>query len=117
MDPGPVSYEEFWPYYVSQHSHPVNRALHFVGTTALLLGGAAALLVSPWWFATAPVAAYGFAWVGHFGFEKNTPATFTHPLWSLRADLRMYGLIWRGRMGPEIDRARERFPSRDRTGA
>jgi hypothetical protein len=117
MDPGPVSYEEFWPYYVSQHSHPVNRALHVVGTTALLVAGAAALLVSPWWFATAPVAAYGFAWVGHFAFEKNTPATFTHPLWSLRADLRMYGLIWRGRMGPEIDRARERFPSRDRIGA
>jgi hypothetical protein len=110
MDQRPIGYEEFWPYYVSQHRNPVNRALHFVGTTSLLAAGAASLLVSPWWFASAPVAAYGLAWVGHFVFEKNTPATFTHPLWSLRADLRMYQLIWRGRMGPEIDRAQELFP-------
>ena len=117
MDARLVSYEEFWPFYVSQHLNPVNRALHFVGTTALLVGGAAALLVSPWWFATAPVAAYGFAWVGHFLFEKNTPATFTHPLWSLRGDFRMYQLIWRGRLGPEIARARELFPPQVKTEA
>jgi hypothetical protein len=112
MDPKFVGYGEFWPYYVSQHRNPVNRALHFVGTTALLVGGATALLLSPWWFASAPVAAYGFAWVGHFFFEKNTPATFTHPLWSLRADFRMYQLIWRGGMEPEIRRAQELFPPR-----
>lgn len=73
---------------------------------------AAAVLASPWWLLVSPVAGYSFAWVGHFVFEKNRPATFTYPLWSLRGDFRMYRLTWRGRMGPEIRRASELYPAR-----
>ena len=100
-----ASYEEFWPFYVSQHRHPTNRALHFLGTTLVLACLAATALGSPSWLLGAPVAGYGFAWFGHFFFEKNRPATFTYPLWSLRGDFRMYGLMLLRRMGPELERA------------
>ena len=83
------TYEEFWPFYVSQHRHPLNRGLHFLGTTLVLVLAVAAVLVSPLWLLAAPVAGYGFAWIGHLVFEKNKPATLTHPLWSLRGDFRM----------------------------
>jgi hypothetical protein len=104
------TYDEFWPFYVAQHRHPVNRALHFTGTT-LVLACALFALRTPWLLAAAPFAGYGFAWIGHFFFERNHPATFTHPLWSLRGDFRMYRLILLGRMRAELERARRIFPA------
>jgi hypothetical protein len=104
------SFEEFWPYYVAQHLDPVNRALHFLGTSLALAALAAAATLSPWWALVVPLAGYGPAWVGHFAFEKNRPATFRYPLWSLRGDLRMYGLLWRDRMDPELARALALYP-------
>jgi hypothetical protein len=112
-----TSYEEFWPYYVSEHMEPVTRRLHVLGTTLVLAALAAAVLVDPLWFFAAPLFGYGFAWVGHFFFEHNRPATFTYPLWSLRADFRMFRLTLLGRMGPELQRARELFPRREPLGA
>jgi hypothetical protein len=100
-----ASYEEFWPFYVSQHRHPVNQALHFTGTTLVLACLAAAVIVAPLWLAVSPLAGYGFAWIGHFFFERNRPATFTYPLWSLRADFRMYRKIWLGQMRAEMEKA------------
>jgi hypothetical protein len=92
------SLDEFWPFYVSEHLNPVNRRLHFIGTTGAIL------LVSTGWFVAAPVVAYALAWIGHFIFERNTPATFKHPWLSLQADFRMYFLILTGRMENEIVR-------------
>ncbi|MBO9541993.1 DUF962 domain-containing protein [bacterium] len=97
-------YEDFWPFYVSQHRDPVCRALHFVGTTGVLVALGLALIRSPWWLLLAPLVGYGFAWVGHFVFEKNKPATFTYPLWSLRADFRLYRYMLTGRMDKELER-------------
>lgn len=105
-----ASYEEFWPFYVSQHRHPLNRRLHFFGTSLVLASFVAGVFVSPLWFLAAPLAGYGLAWIGHFFLEKNRPATFTYPLWSLRGDFRMYRLILLGRMGPEIERAARLYP-------
>ena len=105
------SYEEFWLFYVSQHRHPVNRMLHFVGTTLALACLGLGVLGSPLWLLAVPFAGYGFAWLGHFAFERNKPATFTYPLWSLRGDFRMYRLLWLGRMSPELRRADELFPA------
>src|SRR5262245_26440606 len=105
-----TSYEEFWPYYVSEHMEPVTRRLHVLGTTLVLAALAAGVLVDPLWFIAAPFFGYGFAWVGHFFFEHNRPATFTYPLWSLRGDFRMFRLTLLGRMAPELQRARELFP-------
>jgi hypothetical protein len=104
------SYEEFWPFYVAQHRNPANRGLHFIGTT-LVLACALLAIWTPWFLAAAPVAGYGFAWVGHFFFEQNRPATFTYPVWSLRGDFRMYRLMLFGRVRPELERARLLFPS------
>ena len=113
----PTSYEEFWPYYVSEHMEPVTRRLHVLGTTLVLAALAAGALVDPLWFIAAPFVGYGFAWVGHFFFEHNRPATFTYPLWSLRGDFRMFRLTLLGRMAPELRRARELFPRRPALGA
>ena len=99
------SFEEFWPHYVHAHRNPVNRGLHYVGTTAVLgTVAAAAFTMNPLWLLAAPVVGYGPAWVGHFVFERNKPATFQHPLWSLRGDFRMYGLALRGKMREELER-------------
>ena len=108
-----TTFAQFWPFYVSEHSRPATRALHFAGTTLV----AAALVTavargSAWWLLAAPVLGYGPAWVAHFFIEKNRPATFTYPLWSLRGDLRMWWLIVRGRMGPEVEQARRLYPPR-----
>src|SRR5580700_626768 len=101
----PQSFEEFWPIYVHGHRDPRNRALHYAGTTAVLgTVAAATLTLNPGWLLLAPVVGYGPAWVGHFVFEKNKPATFEHPLWSLRGDFKMYFLALRGRMGAEVER-------------
>lgn len=105
-----VSFEAFWPYYVAQHRDPVNRALHFLGTSLAIATLAAAATLSPWWGVAVPIAGYGPAWIGHFFFELNKPATLRYPLWSLRGDLRMYALLWRDRMDPEIERSRVLYP-------
>jgi len=107
-----ATYEQFWPFYVSQHRNPTNRRLHVVGTALVLACAAAALIVSPAWLVVAPVAGYGFAWVGHFFFERNRPATFSYPLWSLRGDFRLFGLMLSGRIAPELERAARLFPDR-----
>ncbi|UPT72633.1 MAG: DUF962 domain-containing protein [Elusimicrobiota bacterium] len=100
-----MSQDEFWPYYVSEHLNPTNRRLHFVGTSLGLICAVFALVfLSPAFFALALFFGYGFAWVGHFGFERNKPATFKYPRLSFLADFRMYGLIARGRMDEEIRR-------------
>jgi hypothetical protein len=101
-----TSFEEFWPFYLREHSHPLNRALHFVGTTGVIACAAGAVLTAnPMLLLAAPVCGYGFAWVGHFIVEKNRPATFTYPLWSLRADFKMYGKTLTGKLRAELDKA------------
>lgn len=92
------SFSEFFPFYLSEHSHPLNRWLHFTGTTlgaAILV--AASTIWTPWTALLAPVVGYGFAWFGHFMVERNEPASFSHPWWSFLGDLRMYGLMLTGR--------------------
>lgn len=109
-----ASYEEFWPFYVSQHRRPATRRLHFLGTALVWAALAAGILVSPVWLSAAPLAGYGFAWIGHFVFEKNRPATFAYPLWSLRGDFRMFRLMLLGLMEPEVERAAKLFPAESR---
>lgn len=85
------SFAEFYPYYLQEHGNSTYRRLHFIGTTLVIailayaIGrGSLGLLLA------VPIAGYGFAWVGHFFFEKNRPATFQHPFYSLLGDFVMY---------------------------
>lgn len=100
------TFEEFWPYYLREHSRPATRALHVVGTTiSLLLFLSALALRAPGLVLAALVCGYAFAWAGHFFVEHNRPATFRYPLWSFAADWKMWALALRGRLGPELRRA------------
>lgn len=96
---GFASFREFYPFYLGEHSNRNCRRLHVAGSTLVLLVIALALFTGRWaWLWLAPVAGYGFAWVGHFAFEKNRPATFRHPLYSLMGDWVMYWDVLRGKV-------------------
>jgi hypothetical protein len=99
------SFEEFWPFYVSQHSKKPTRTLHFIGSSLALGAVAAAVLTRrPALLLGAPLAGYGAAWISHFFVENNKPATFTYPLWSLMGDARMWWKTANGTMDAEADR-------------
>ena len=99
------SFEEFWPFYVKEHSKKATRIFHFVGTTAAMACAAGGLLTKRrWLLAVAPVVGYGPAWISHFFIEKNRPATFKYPAWSLKADFVMWGKMVRGQMDAEVER-------------
>ncbi|MCB9678806.1 MAG: DUF962 domain-containing protein [Alphaproteobacteria bacterium] len=93
------SFEEFWPYYLSEHRNPVCRGLHYVGTsTGIAVLGLGILTLNPFALPAALVTGYGGAWVGHFIIEKNRPATFKYPGFSLRGDFRMLKLKLTGKL-------------------
>ena len=99
------SFDDFWPYYLGEHSDPTNRMLHVGGTLAAMgVLGYATATRKPKLLALAPALGYGAAWIGHFFIEKNKPATFTHPLWSLMGDMKMVNLTLTGRLDDELRR-------------
>ena len=81
------SFAEFYPFYLSEHANDTSRRLHYIGSLLVLGILVWALLSQKWLLLIAlPLAGYGFAWVGHFFFEKNRPATFKYPLYSFMGD-------------------------------
>ncbi len=98
---------EFYPYYLTEHSLPVNRTLHFIGT-GIVIGLLIAGIVTGrgLLFILIPIAGYGFAWVGHFFLERNKPATFTYPLYSLGSDFVMFWDILTGQIGKKVEEAK-----------
>ena len=93
------SFAEFYPYYLQEHQDPRCRLLHFVGSWLVLGVITTAVLTSNWmllWLM--PVIGYGFAWVGHFFYEHNKPATFKHPFYSLMGDWVMFKDILVGKV-------------------
>jgi hypothetical protein len=93
------SLREFYPFYLSQHSHRTSRRLHFIGTSiALVLLILAFAIPLGWLVAVAFVQGYAFAWIGHFFFERNKPATFTYPWLSFLGDWRMWWEILTGKI-------------------
>jgi hypothetical protein len=101
-----LTFAQFWPAYLREHSNPTTRAMHLAGTVAALLCLVTALITrNPWWVLIAFVAGYGPAWFAHFFVEKNRPATFSHPLFSLAADFAMLGHALRGTLEDEVRKA------------
>lgn len=93
------TFAEFYPFYLGEHRNRTCRRLHFVGSTlSLVCLAMLAYTGKPQYFLYGLLVGYGFAWVGHFGFEKNKPASFKRPLYSFMGDWVMYKDIWTGRI-------------------
>jgi hypothetical protein len=93
------TFAEFYPFYLTEHSNRSCRRLHFVGSSLALV--CLVMLVvtrNPWWLLYGLICGYGFAWAGHFAFEKNKPASFKQPLYSFMGDWRMYWQILTGKI-------------------
>ncbi len=93
------TFDDFYPIYLREHTNIWCRRLHFFGTCGVI-----SLLVlffftgTPMLLALLPIMGYGFAWTGHYAFEKNHPMTFRHPLFSLMGDFRMFWDILTGKV-------------------
>ena len=93
------NFKEFYPFYLSEHANRTSRRLHFIGSSMACILIVAALLTQRWWLlALALLQGYAFAWVGHFFFEHNKPATFRYPAFSLMGDWRLWWDILTGRL-------------------
>ncbi|MEO8204353.1 MAG: DUF962 domain-containing protein [Betaproteobacteria bacterium] len=94
-----ASMAEFYPFYLSEHANRTSRRLHFAGTTlGLAWLVVAAVTLNPWFLLAGFVSGYAFAWVGHYFFEHNRPATFSYPFYSFAGDWVMWSEILRGRI-------------------
>ena len=96
---GYSSFAEFYPFYLGEHGNRRCRRMHFIGSSLVIAVVVLAIASGQWrWLWLAPLCGYGFAWIGHYVFEKNRPATFTHPLYSLAGDWVMYAQMLRGKL-------------------
>ncbi len=92
------SLKEFYPFYLSEHQNGVSRILHFIGTGLVILSFLVFCFTFNYWYLIIiPFLGYGFAWVGHFFFEQNKPATFQYPGYSLASDFLLFFDLLRGR--------------------
>jgi len=98
------SLKEFYPFYLSEHLNPTCRKLHFIGTALLFIILVASIFTGNYsWLISIPFVGYGFAWIGHFFFEKNKPATFQYPFYSLISDFKLFFdlLLGKEKFNPE----------------
>ena len=100
------TFEEFWPFYLSQHQNKTSRILHYLGTIiGILCISYISATHQPWPLVfLSLIPSYFCAWLGHFAFEKNVPATFTYPMWSLKADFKMLYCFISGKLEAELQK-------------
>lgn len=97
--------EEFWPFYLGEHSNDTNRKLHFIGTGLGLFCLLTAIFKKkPTFLLYGLLIGYAFAWIGHFFVEKNKPATFKYPLKSFISDWKMFYFILSGKINKELEK-------------
>jgi len=93
-----TSFAEFYPVYLAMHDHPINRGLHVAGNLLSLAVLVIAAATRSWIFLLAtPVIGNGFAWVGHYRFQRNRPGVFTYPLYGFVGSWVMTGDVLRGK--------------------
>jgi hypothetical protein len=99
------TFNDFWPFYLAEHSRPATRALHAAGTIACTILIVALIVGRKWMWLPLPfIIGYSAAWLGHFLIEHNRPATFQHPLWSFLGDYKMLALMLTGGITAEVAR-------------
>ena len=94
-----TSFKDFYPYYLSEHKLKINKVLHVIGSLIGLLFLFYILYVEK--YKLIPISllfGYTFAWIGHFFFEKNKPATFKYPVYSFIGDWVMLKDIFSGKI-------------------
>jgi hypothetical protein len=102
-------YDDFWDFYVGEHSKPTTRVLHFIGTSLGILLLLWFIWSGRWYFFPLfLVVGYAFAWFAHFVVERNRPATFKYPFWSFISDFKMMWYMLTGRMSAEVERSSSR---------
>lgn len=93
------NYSAFYRFYLTEHRNIMSRRLHAVGSSVGIYFFAQAIRQrKPKYFVYGLVSGYACAWVGHFIFEKNKPASFKQPLYSFISDWRMLLDIIRGNL-------------------
>jgi|SRR5580704_5171136 hypothetical protein len=97
------NYDEFFEFYLREHSDAGNRRMHAVGMFLGFLVAVVSFTTGHPWYALLwiPIG-YGFSFAGHFLIEKNKPATFGHPFWSFISDFRMLALMMTGRLDARV---------------
>lgn len=111
-------YKDFYQFYLEEHSDKTCRILHFTGTfLVFVLVFLAVFSNRPVLWILVPVVGYGFAWVGHYFFEKNKPATFKYPLWSLVSDFKMFFELLTGQLPFDGAKGRSKVGFKDGAGA
>lgn len=104
------TFKSFYPYYLREHALPINYWLHFFGTLGVISCFVLGIITAnKFLFIVMPFCGYGFAWIGHYIFEKNRPATFTNPLYSLVADFVMFWHVLTAQISKKMKEARENF--------
>ncbi|HEY2686349.1 MAG TPA: DUF962 domain-containing protein [Steroidobacteraceae bacterium] len=94
-----TSFKDFYPFYLSEHAHVISRRLHFAGTSIALGLIVLCFATADWWLLlVALIQGYLFAWIGHFFFEHNRPATFKYPGFSLMGDWRLWWEMLTGKL-------------------
>ncbi len=100
--------KEFWPFYLTEHANRTNRNLHAIGSLLVIGLMITSLAMGNYWLLLAlPVGGYGFAWLGHYVFEKNRPATFTYPFMSFVCDWIMLYYVLTFQVDGELEKARK----------
>lgn len=111
--PDPSSFEEFWPYYLSQHLHPATRQVHVVGDSTTLVSIVLGIIAGRMPRSVAAklaVLGFGLGVASHFIFEKNSPLDTDrkarNPLWLGQSDLRLLWLAYTGRLDRDVEAVR-----------
>jgi hypothetical protein len=107
------SFDEFWPFYLGEHSKIETKRWHVAGTGIAMTSHFILLPItrSMWWFVGGFAVGYACAWYSHYCLEKNRPATFKHPYWSFFSDIEQFFLMILGWMPAELERVRDKVPT------